>query len=60
MGYSTWGRKELDTTEQLTLSLSLNSTFTFIEFHFAPAVYSFNLHLIAEMVHFGGFFPFIS
>ena len=23
MGYSAWGRKELDTTEQLTLSLSL-------------------------------------
>ena len=22
MGYSTWGHKELDTTEQLTLSLS--------------------------------------
>ena len=23
MGYSPWGRKELDTTEQLTLALSL-------------------------------------
>ena len=25
MGYSPWGRKELDTTEQLTLSLSLKN-----------------------------------
>ena len=25
MGYSTWGRKESDTTERLTLSLSLYS-----------------------------------
>ena len=56
MGYSPWGRKELNTTEQLTLSLSIR----FIEFHFAPAMYLFNPHLIAEMVHFGRFFPFIS
>ena len=58
MGYGPWGRKELDTTEWLTLSLSLNMRV--IEFHFAPAVYLFNLHLIAAMVQFGGFFPFIS
>ena len=26
MGYSPWGRKELDTTERLTLALSLEGT----------------------------------
>ena len=45
------------TKEGLTLWLSLNIRFT--GFHFAPAVYLFNLCLIAEMVHFGCFFFFL-
>ena len=31
MGYSSWGRKELDTTEQLTLRLSITHTHTHIK-----------------------------
>ena len=53
-GLQSVGSQKSDTTEGLTLSLSLNIRFT--GFHFAPAVYLFNLCLIAEMVHFGCFF----
>ena len=55
-GLQSVGSQKSDTREGLTLSLALNIRFT--GFHFAPAVYLFNLCLIGEMFHFGWFFSF--
>ena len=43
MGYSPWGHKELDTTEQLTLSLV---TYDLLDYHANPVEWDSHLHFI--------------